>query len=287
MRAFNFIVQTNILIAFAAVALALATQVLLGLSPRADASVAAIFFATLLDYNFHRYLAVMNKPEAIYIDKYKWAVGHLNLLRALMVFASAGLLASMFFLKAQLLFLLALLAAFSFLYSFLIGRNQEHSFRLLKITGMKTLLIALVWTSATVFLPLLQSGNSYSLVQVLLLFAERFFFIFAVAIPFDIRDMEADAHAKLNTIPVRLGANVALRISNSALALSLSIAALHYLYANMLFVIPAFLVSIASTFFFINKKALASHPFYHHGILDGCIVLHGVLIWLSFYFHNA
>jgi len=284
LRALSFFIQTNLLIALAAVALTLAAQVQLGMQPQAHAYLAVIFFATLLDYNLHRFIAVNNKRETLNSEKFKWASEHQILMRILIIISSAGLVIALFFVRNKILYLLGLLAILTVLYSIIVSRKQKSSFRFPGITGTKTLLLAFVWTCATVFLPVLQSGHTIDPVHILITFAERFTFIFAIAIPFDIRDMKPDSTAGIKTIPVALGRRRAMQICNTVMVLSLVIAIIHYWFLNMIFIIPACLLSIGCAIVFINSKKLQNLTFYYHGILDGSILLYGVLIWLSFYF---
>jgi len=283
LKVLRFIIYSNLLLAFAAVSLTLASQVLLGIKPHANAYLAVIFFSTLLDYNFHRLRAISKNPEASGIGKLKWTVANVQLLKILLVAFLAGFVISLFYTGLEIMYLLAPLALLSLLYSFSYTGKYKKSFRLFRIPGMKTILIAFIWTTATVFVPVLQSENSITNSHILLLYAERFTFIFAIAIPFDIRDMEADALSSLKTLPVTFGESNALKISNIFLLLSIVIVAFHYMDANMLFVLPAYLFSIACTFIFINNKTLKNTAFYHHGILDGSILMQGILILLSFY----
>jgi len=280
-KALGFIIHSNILIALAALSLALATQVQLGLKPEVHLYLAVIFLATLLEYNLHRYLTLYNKPEAARNEKLKWASEHRSLFLALIISSLAGLVIVLFFVKIKILLLLLPLALLSFLYSY--PGKQKHSFRLLRITGMKTFLIALVWTSATVLIPIFFEEQSFNFTQIVLLFAERFTFIFGIAIPFDIRDQETDKLASIRTIPLQFGERKSLLISTVALMLSLSIATFHYLDMKLIFILPAYLFSIVITLNCINNKTLKNVIFYHHGILDGCILLYGMLIFASFY----
>ena len=283
MKALGIIIHSNILIALAAFALILATQVQLGMEPQAHIYLAVIFLATLFDYNLHRYLTVYNKPEAVKNDKLRWATEHLNTFIVLIILSFGGLVVVLFFVKTEILYLLVPLALLSFLYSFPFPGNQKRNFRLLKIPGMKTILIAFVWTCATVLVPLFFGDQSFDHLNIILLFAERFTFIFAIAIPFDIRDMQTDALASLKTIPIVYGEKTALKISNIALLLSLCIAAFHYMDAKMIYVLPAYVFSIIITLILINNKPLKNKALYHHGFLDGNILLHGIMIFASYY----
>jgi hypothetical protein len=46
------------------------------------------------------------------------------------------------------------------------------------------------------------------------------------------------------------------------------------------------ILSAVSTYIFINSSSLKRLYFYHYGILDGTMLLQGVLVWLAYYFAN-
>jgi 4-hydroxybenzoate polyprenyltransferase len=283
LKALKFIINSNILIALAAVSLTLATQVQLGMNPQPELYLAIIFFATLLDYNFHRFVTLNSNPENMTAGKYHWAATHLPLLKRLIAVSLAGLGITLLFAGFRIFIFLGLMSILTFLYSIPVNRKPGKSFLMLKIPGLKSLIIAFVWAAATVFLPVLQSGNSFTTNQMLLLFAERLSFIFAITIPFDIRDMKADKLVGLRTIPVAFGEKKARTISNMVLLLSLSIAIFHYTDLNMIFIIPAYGTCIIFILALINSRKLASLPNYYHGLLDGSIILFGILVCLSYF----
>jgi 4-hydroxybenzoate polyprenyltransferase len=286
LKAISFIINSNILIALAAVSLTLASQVQLGQLPQMKVYLLVIFLATLLDYSFHRFLAVKNNTGTVVAEKLQWSADHLALVKTLIFTSCIGLLVSLFFVTPLVLAFLVPLAAISMLYSFSVSGKPKNSKSILRITGVKTLLIAFVWTTATVLLPALEGGFSTDYSGLILLFAGRFAFIFAIAIPFDIRDMESDKQASLRTIPITFGESYAIKISNSALLLSLSVSTVHYMYADRLFLLPANFLSVVITALIINKKSLKSLPYYYHGFLDGSILLSGILILLNYYIFN-
>jgi 4-hydroxybenzoate polyprenyltransferase len=283
LKALSFIIHSNILIALAALALTLATQIQLGMSPQLHPYLAAIFLATLFDYNLHRYLSISNRTDSADRDKLKWSIEHPYILNILIITSFIGIVVVLFFLQKEILYLLIPLAVLSFLYSFPLPGKKKHHFRLLQLTGMKTLLIAGVWSGATVLIPVYFGKQSFDFPQIVLLLAERFTFIFAIAIPFDIRDMKADSLTSIKTIPIHFGENNSLKISNLSMLVSLFIATFHYINANMLFILPAYIFSIVLIIIFINNRVMKNLPFYYHGILDGCILLHAMLVFLSFY----
>lgn len=283
MKAISFIIHSNILIALAALALTLASQVQLGMVPHFHPYLAAIFLATLFDYNLHRYLALSKRTETDNIEKFRWTDENPVIFRALIILSFAGLVIVLFFVRIEILLLLIPLAFFSYLYSFPFPAGKKHNFRVLKITGIKTLLIAGVWSGVTVLVPVFFGEQTFHFQQIALLIAERFTFIFAIALPFDIRDMKSDSLTYLKTIPIKFGEKITLKTANVFMLISLCVALFHYVHPNMLFILPAYIFSIIITVFFINSKTLKSLPLYYYGILDGSILLHGMLIFLSFY----
>jgi 4-hydroxybenzoate polyprenyltransferase len=265
----------------AAVSLTLATQAELSMHPQFHAYLPVIFFAALFDYGFHRFITLYNKPDALCNEKYAWEASHFILLKSLIIISLIGLGISLFFVRIQILYLLVPLAILTFLYSIAIFKKNEVRFRLQEIPGLKIFLLAFVWSGTTVFIPVLQSGNGIGCKQVLMVFIERFTFIVSVAIPFDIRDMKADQLSGFRTIPIVLGVYKARLICTLALGTSLVVAILHYGLNQQTFIIPFYSVSIALNYYFITNKRLRKHPLYYHGILDGSIILHGLLIFGS------
>ena len=202
-----------------------------------------------------------------------------------MILSLTGLVVSLFFVDIKIMYLLGPLALLTILYSIPVSGKQKNGFRLQKVPGLKIVLIAFVWSAATVFIPVYLMKEVFSTSEVLLVFAERFAFIFAIAIPFDIRDNKADALVGIKSIPVVLGENKALLISNIAMLIYLVLAGIHYRLFHLDYIIPAYAVSITSLYIFVNSKKLRNLPLYYHGLLDGNIILQGLLICLSYYFH--
>jgi 4-hydroxybenzoate polyprenyltransferase len=280
LKVIRFIISSNIFISLAAVSLAMATEVELGISMTSHAYLWVIFLATLSDYNLHRLIAV-NKPENRRPEKFSLVVNSLALVKILLILSTAGLAISLFFVKSETLYILAPLALISFLYSIIFKKKQIIPGLFREIPGIKTLLLAIVWTCATVGLPVLQTEIYPNFTNVVLIFAERFTFIFAIAIPFDVRDMKGDGLAGIRTLPIAYGVKRSMVICNSVMALSIVAGMLHYLTSSLTFLLPAYIISVVFALYCINSRNLNSRPLYYHGILDGVMLLHGILISLS------
>ncbi len=283
MRSLSFIINSNLFIAFAAVTLTMATQVQLDEKPQFQFYIAAIFFATLLEYNFHRLISVNNNKEAFPVEKNNWASGHLPIIKVLILSSIAGLVFSMLFVSISIIIAFGLLSVFTFFYSAENFGKNKILFGYKGITGMKTIAIAFVWATITVYLPVLHLDTGFDTVKIFLLFAQRFAFIFAIAIPFDIRDMDTDSRAGTKSLPIVFGSRLSVQIANFALLLSLIISIVEYFRSEQPWVFLACLLSVSFTSIVINSRKIKNMPFYYHGILDGCLVLYGLLIWLSYY----
>ena len=94
------------------------------------------------------------------------------------------------------------------------------------VPGIKLFLIAFSWAGVTVFFPIVQNEVEISK-SIILLFFERFLFIIAITIPFDIRDIDYD-NPKLFTLPQVLG----IKKSKIVAIISLSLFFLMELYSS-------------------------------------------------------
>ncbi|MEO6305277.1 MAG: UbiA family prenyltransferase, partial [Bacteroidia bacterium] len=127
------------------------------------------------------------------------------------------------------------------------------------------------------------SGVTYDRWHVITMLLERFIFVFAITIPFDIRDMRSDEEAGLQTIPIIIGEKRAMILANIYIFLFLVICFFHYFNTNLAFTLPAFFISAITTFLFINNKRIQNTNYYHYFVLDGTMLLQGLLVCLCYY----
>jgi len=283
MNPYKTLIQSNIFIALAAVFLTGETQLQLGLKPHWNTYLFFIFFAVLFEYRFHQLLSVLTNQLIPKMDDDRQLPEIRKKIYFMVFFSGAGFFCSAFFINIEALFIFIPIALFTLLYSILIFGNEKHVFGLRKIPFLKNLLIALVWSAATVFLPVFQSAQKFSFLDVFAIFLERFFFIFALSIPFDIRDMAADKQSGLKTVPILLNTQKALIITYLSLGTSLIISVYHYSIRQEWFMITAFSISALSTSLFIGIKYFRNLTWYYEGILDGTIIFQAILVFV-FYF---
>ena len=213
----KFIVFSNIWVAFCVVALCLSTEVLLSTSNYKISQF--VFFATLFIYNFQRVVRFekgLNHVRKLWLVKQKVAI--------YVLMACGGLISVYRFFEFQLItqIFIVFVAIISVLYPF----------SLRKIPFIKIFIISFVWTVSTMLLLLLENDIPIS-VNIILHLLSRFLFVFAITIPFDIRDLKYDAQ-NLQTIPFFFGILKARFISFFALFICLVISVFQYLENNII-----------------------------------------------------
>ena len=211
-------------------------------------------------------------------DKHSWVKGKLKWFFLLVILSVLGFAISVINAKYEVLLALAPIAGLTLLYSISLSTNKTRNLRLRQIPYVKIFLISIVWASVTILLPVIHSDKAYNSTHVLTMLIERFLFVFSITIPFDIRDMKADRKAGLKTIPLLIGEKRSINMSVTALVLFFTIAVCHYAVTNQLLVASAFAVSFLTTIVFISSHKIRKMPLYYYGILDGTMLLQGVLV---------
>jgi len=287
MNPLKALIQSHIYIALAAVSLTGQTQVQLGLTPQWNPYLFFIFFAVLFEYSFHRLLSVLTNRFFQKTDDEPQTQGVRRKIYFMVCFSGVGFFCSAFFVNIEALFIFVPIALLTLLYSILIFGNEKHVSGLRKVPFLKNFLIAVVWAAATVFLPVFQSSEKFSVFEVFSIFLERFSFVFALSIPFDIRDIQADKQSGLKTVPILLNTQRATNISYLSLATFFMISVFHYSFSQEWFLVIAFSISAISTSMFIRIKSFKNLTWYYEGILDGTIIFQAILVFV-FYFitHN-
>ncbi len=285
MRILRFLIQSNIYISVAAVALTVATQIQIGINPQWHPYLFLIFFSTLFEYNLHRFITILTTPEALNSPKHSWVKANRKGFNILVTVSIIGFIFSVMEAKLEVLLSLAPIALLTLFYSTPITTKAKGIFRLRQFPYLKIFIIAFVWSSVTVILPVIHTNIKLNTLPVLTIIVERFLFILAITIPFDIRDMEADSLSGVKTIPLKLGVKSAQYVAWLSLTLFVIIALVHYSITKQHFILLAFILSYLSTLYFLISKKIQSIPLYYYGILDGTMLLQGILV-LCFYLIN-
>lgn len=255
----KFVIDCRLLISMAAVGLSMSTFRILKLG--LDWPVlAVIFFSALTAYNFPYYLKLRRFT-------FRWML--LSFL-----FCFIGIVSSYIIwtntnqVVATVYGLLIFITLFYYIPLGFVGRLRELPY-------LKVFLISFIWTITTITLPLAYVHYNIFDSNVLWLFFERFLFLLAVTIPFDIRDLKKDQENGLITLPVSIGLKRSLYLSAVLLFAYLVISAVHLGLCNILFVraICVFLVLIL-----IQNIDLRKTNYYYTGFLDGSLIFQSILI---------
>src|ERR1700709_1503759 len=150
--AFDFLLFSNLFMSLCAVAQALVTFHLIDAKP-IPAVTWLLFTSTLGIYNFSILLTKPAKPEASPYRRVRWFFSHYRLMVTFTIVSLLSLIPLFFLLSMESRILLVFLSVLSFCYSLPIFSVGEQKFGLRNIPGLKTFLIALVWTMSCVLLP--------------------------------------------------------------------------------------------------------------------------------------
>ncbi|PHS68077.1 MAG: hypothetical protein COB12_02345 [Flavobacterium sp.] len=148
-----------------------------------------VFFGTIAAYNFVKYAEVIR-------TRFNEIWGFLKVIQIVSLIA---LVYFAFQLSFETLLITGGFAMLTFFYAipFLKYKNLRN------FTGLKITIVALVWSGVTVLIPLVNEGVSFG-IEVWISFIQRFFFVFVLTLPFEIRDLQFDDLA-LGTLPQRVG----------------------------------------------------------------------------------
>jgi len=270
----DFIIYGNLLISVCSACFIWETYILLNL----QVNLLYIFIgftATFFTYNIDRLVALDTLAKSA-SERHKWIVKFRVPMTVLSVLAFAFLIAALFYLPKNSIFFLCHLGIISIGYSFptiIRGAKGLRNVKLLKI-----FLIMYVWASTTVIFPVIGTGTGILHRDVILLFIERAVFIFAITLPFDIRDYQSDIYGNLLTIPGLIGIRQTRLLAFVCILVFFTINVFHYpvwdgiLWAKLLSGLNALIV----IYFARDGK----HEYYFSGLVDGTMIVQFVLVLL-------
>ncbi|TEW69558.1 hypothetical protein E2R65_04830 [Mucilaginibacter phyllosphaerae] len=250
-----------------------------------------LFTSTLSIYNFSILLSKPKHPERSPYKRVRWFFAHYRLMVTFTLIGLLSLIPLFFLLSMESRILLVFLSVLSFCYSLPLFSVGEQKFGLRNIPGLKTFLITLVWTLSCVLLPILEAQDLHlaevSARDITLSVAKRFLLIFALAIPFDIRDLFSDRQAGLKTIPVAWGEKNAYLFCQVLLA---GYILLLFLFRNNGFSIDFFALTTTAVLmgWLIFKSKWEKNEYYYFFYMDGVLILqYAVIIGFSLIFTGS
>ena len=175
-------------------------------------------------------------------------------------------------------FISGLLGLISMVYGLPIFKNGTVWFRLRDVPGLKIFLIASIWALVTQGLPDLMSRQT---LNYLALF-ERFLFIFAITIPFDIRDLRFDKF-NLVTVPQYFGVRKARWIGIGALLIAEFVLVYRFFFEgnlNLWGAIAIYLTYELSAFLIYKSHPNLKERYTTIGV-EGLPILMGLIFFVS------
>ena len=273
----NLILFGNFWIAACAVAMTWQTELVLFGQIEWTNLTSFVFFATLFLYAIHRIVGLVKvKP---FLENYRYAVIYhfRNHIKFYAFVGGVGALYCFFYLSLanQLLLVIPSILSLGYVLPFVKGQKRLRDFDYIKI-----FLVAIVWGVITVLMPILERTTSFTLAHFLILL-ERMFFVFAITIPFDIRDLKIDAHIDVKTIPAILGISKSKRLADACLFLTFLLTVFNfYLGTYNATTFGAITLSCASTSVLVNYSDRTDEDYFFTGLMDGTMILQFLLVLL-------
>jgi hypothetical protein len=270
---FSALIFSYLFISLSAVTLTLSSYLILNedFSHLHHPSVCINFFATLIIYNFH--VGKYSYTEGATFCE-KWRADNVDFLKGIQFLSIAGVIFCMQYLPLRTIVFLVHLGVLSFLYV------TSGKFSIRKFPLIKVFILSYVWSAATVFVPAMDIGAEYDK-ETMMLFFERFLFILALAIPFDIRDVQRDKISNLVTIPNLIGVERSKILIYIIFSLFLILSGFNY---GLGFVFFSRLISVIAAIFLINKVDESVKDSYYMFWIDGVMILHFVSLSIFHFF---
>ena len=276
----DFFLFSNIFVAYCVVALCMSTEFLL--EHYSYTINLFVFFASLFTYNFQRLVRMRVQGELSF--RQQWLQQNKFLL---WVVTALSAIATVYFslsLSYNSLRLLLPLGIIAFMYSLPLLYWKGRWWRLREVPGIKIFLIALVWALVSVGL-LVEEHQIGWTIDVWLLFLHRLCFVFAITIPFDIRDLKYDS-LQLKTIPTVFGAEKARYIAYAALVMYELLVVAQFIFGDIIGfrALIALLCTSAATAYLLIKTTSDKGEYHFVFWIEGASALMNLFLMTALFF---
>jgi 4-hydroxybenzoate polyprenyltransferase len=269
----DFFIFTSLFIACCAVLMVYQTALLFDLSFPFELY-AFVFCGSVCSYNFHWYLTPPEMDRSSV--KLRWNLSNRSIHLLLFILGLTGAAITSLLLLEHWLWL-GVTALLTFLYS---APKIDHPFTvwLRRIAVGKTIFLAFAWMHVTTLLPLLVV-NELS-IQHILFAINRLFFIYAICIVFDRRDVEQDREAGIKSLVTYLSLKGVDRLFWASLFLVLLTSIVLYQWFSVIELTMMMVPSLLMGLLYERSKQSGSDYFYYF-LLDGLMALSSPLLILA------
>ncbi len=278
-RLFNDFIFGNLFIAVCAMGMVFSTFLMNGLQISLSPFTIFITMATYLLYNFHRFSTRINIYEVKKLKFFNDDIILSSIEKVFYVIASAVLIGSLFFLKQQIFLYLLPLVLLTLAYSVPFIKLKKKLITLGEIPLVKTPVLALVWGISTTIIPLVEQNINLSSSFIGLQVLSRTLFVFALCIPFEIRDIVTDKNKNIRTLPVIHGIKVTKIIGVLIVVLEIF---MHHLMSviSSSSVIALDISSLVALFWIIQRDHTNSVYFYKF-MVDGTMLVRFIFLFIA------
>lgn len=237
-----------------------------------------VFCSTFFIYNIDLIAKHSGEPVGDFTSgRLAWRIKNRSVINIVNICVGLFILAISFYssYEAFLFFLHLAIISLAYYFSFEIGVAKIISLR--RIPFLKAFVITYVWAGSSVLLPALRNDISMMSSQVIQLFIERYLFLFALAIIFDIRDLSFDIE-QIRRIPGRFGSSKTKLLSLILLLIACLLVCMHY---QDPYLMAAFIGSFVVAAILIYNARMDSGEYYFLFLLDGAMLVQFIFVFLS------
>jgi len=262
---FLFTINTNLYVSLCVLSLTFSSEILLD-TQNYNISL-FVFFATVFTYNFQRIIRIKKGTKH---KRKEWTLNNLPLVYFLIVMGVIGSFYYFFHFNVNTQILIFISGIISVLYPLVLR----------KVPYCKIFIIAFTWTISTIIL-LISENNIPLESNIYLHIISRFLFVFAITIPFDIRDIKYD-NIKLKTIPIITGISQSKTIAIIALFVLSLISIYQFHNYNLSFeYLIAIILSCLFSSILIGKSDEKKSDFFFSFWIESCSILFYLFLLLS------
>jgi 4-hydroxybenzoate polyprenyltransferase len=277
-RLFNDFVFGNFFIALCSAAMIWTTFLLNGIPVKVTPFTVFLSIATYLLYNFHR---ISYRIDFSGLRKFFLSLNKIHFTRnekLFYVFSFVAMFACIFLLNFHILYLMIPLTLLALSYSIPMISMRKKKITLPELPLIKTPVLALVWGVTTTLVPVIEQNISFNTSFIWLQVFSRCLFIFALCIPFELRDVEIDKLKNIRTFPVIFGIKAA-KIWGSVIILLelLTHHLMHSLSSSAVLVLD--LTSLLA-FFWIILQNNRREPYFYKFLIDGTMLIRFLLLFI-------
>lgn len=230
-----------------------------------------VFFSTLFTYNFQRLIKHKRLTSIVPSERHEWISNHFGLLSGVAFISLIFALLFALTIGFRSLFLLGITGIISLLYT---GFSTNKHSGLREIPMMKIIWISIVWSIATVFIPLEENHEYVN--KDLLWMLHQFLFVLVLCIPFDIRDLPYDPK-HLKTLPQMLGIKKSVAAGELLLIIMVLIS-YEFFGSDLFFIGNGITMFITGTVLILSVKP--RKELYYLFLVDGLMIVQTILFAL-------